>query len=345
MQKVKVLAMWDWLDEPQLERIAAVDPRVEMVPALWNEEQRGVPNPRTESQQAERDKFIKQWLANFQPHIKDAEVIYGLRLPDDVVKLAPRLKWVQSYGAGLDFMPVTEILAHGITVTNSSPVNAPPISEFCMTYMLMHAKRMVWRGENQRAKVWKRAYNDELAGKTVGIIGPGHIGAGVAKRAAAFEMRVLATRRTYKEGEQLPFIERVFPTNQLNEMLGQCDYVICSAPLTSETRHMLGDAQFKAMKPGAYFVNISRGSVVDEPALIRALKSGQLSGAGLDVFEIEPLPESSELWALPNVIITPHVTNGLPDLVDRSVAFFCQNLRSYLDGKPLEAVIDPKKGY
>ncbi len=344
MPKLKILAMWDWLDQKHLEQMAAVDPNVEIIPALYRQ-QTAAPNPNPDAERDERRRLLASWYPNFDKHIAETVIIYGLYLPQDIAKRAPNLRWVQSYGAGLDFMPAPAMLAHGITITNSSPVNARPISEFCLTFMLMHAKRSVWRLDNQRAKSWTRGFNDELAGKTLGIIGPGHIGAGVAKRAAAFEMRVLATRRTYIPNEQVAFVDQVYPTSRLNEMLAECDYVVCSAPLTGETRHMLSTSQFAAMKPGSFFINISRGSVVDEPALTQALQSGHLSGAGLDVFEEEPLPANSALWTMPNVIITPHVTNGLVDLTDRSVRFFCENLKRYLNKQPLQAVIDPKKGY
>ena len=281
----------------------------------------------------------------FDRRIGEAEVIFGARLPKNVLEIAPKLKWVQVYGAGVDSLQGTGLLDHGVTVTSSSGINGPPISESCMMFMIMNEKSMVKRVEAQQARTWTRYTNGQLTGKTVGIVGPGSIGGGVAKRAAAFDMRVLAARRSFVQGQGMPHVDEVFPSERVNEMLAQSDYVVAAVSLTNETHGMIGEAQFKSMKPGSFFINVSRGAVVDEAALLDALKSGHLGGAALDVFAQEPLPAESEFWGLPNVIVTPHNTGGLKDHADRATQFFCENLRRYLDGQPLENRIDPVKGY
>ena len=343
MARTKVLAMWRTLDPVHLERIAATSTAIEVIPALYRD-------PALDSwlgskPPADAVRTVETWLENFPKHIGDTEVIYGQRLPDEITTIAPKLRWVHSYGAGIDPMPAPKMLAHGITITNSSPVNCPQISEFVMMYMLMHVKHGAQRVQDQAARSWKHIGNQVLFDKTLGIVGPGRIGSNVARRAKAFDMRILATRRTYSPGMTMEHVDELFPRSRLHQMLGQCDYVVVSTPLTTETRHMFSAAEFEAMKPGAFFMNVCRGSVVDEPALIRALKGGRLGGAGLDVFEKEPLSKESELWGLPNVMLTPHSSNGIADLTEKSVDFFCEQLQHYLAGQPLEAVVDPLKGY
>ena len=337
MRKVKVMVGMHQLGEEDLALVAQVDPRVEMVQGL-------VPTERLRRMTgvqpgSEMERRLDQLSQSFDRHIADTEVILGLWLPEDVTERAGKLRWVHSYGAGIDFMPAPKILARGITITNSSGVNSRPIAEFCIAYVLVHAKQIALRLEHQRNRRWKRETNAELGGKTLGIIGPGRIGMAVAVRAAAMEMRLLAVRRKQTPGVLLPPFERVYPREALGEMLAQCDYVLTTVGLSEATRRMIGDAEFAAMKRGAYFMNVGRGAVVDEAALARALESGQLGGAGLDVFEEEPLSPQSPLWGMPTVFITPHSTVALADYSRLSVEFFCQNLRRYLDGAPLENVI------
>jgi len=342
MQTIKVLVAHHMGRDEDLARIAEVGPEVEVAYGPYiDEETKG---------------FVRSYRAGgimqpplpegeFQRHIGDAEVIFGLRLPENITEIAPALKWVQVYGAGVDYLAKTSLLQHGVTMTNSSGVNSPPIAEFCLGLMLMNAKNMVKRMAAQRERRWVRYANGELGGATLGIIGPGRIGGEVARRAKAFDMRILAARRSYTLGQTLNNIDEVYPTDRLREMLGQCDYVVVAVSLTQETRHMIGKAEFQAMKPGAFFINVARGPVVDETALLEAIKSGPLGGAGLDVFEQEPLPRESEFWGLENVILTPHNSGGIRDHAKRATELFCQNLRRYIDGEPLDNAIDPAKGY
>lgn len=343
MSKIKVLVAHHMAREPDLARIRAVDSRVEVVWATYVDEMtRGW----VESYQAGGARNIPPLKpGEFERQVGDAEVIFGLRLPKNITQIAPRLRWMHVYGAGVDYLAGTGILEKGILLTNSSGVNAPPIAEFVLMYMIMHVKQMMKRIEAHRERKWVRYANDELRGATLGIVGPGHIGAEVAKRASAFDMRVLAARRSYTPGEKLPSIQTVYPMERLHEMLGQCDFVVVAVSLTKETTRLIGEAEFRAMRPGAFFMNVARGAVMDQDALIRALKSGRLGGAGLDVFDPEPLPPESELWGLPNVIITPHNSGGIKAHAQRATELFCENLRRYLKGQPLENLIDPKKGY
>jgi len=205
---------------------------------------------------------------------------------------------------------------------------------------------------------WTCCQPTELRGSTVGIVGYGSIGREVARLAKAFGMCVLALkRRSESAGEQGAFEmaglgdpagvlpDALYGTEQLREMLAQCDFVVLAVPLTQETRGMIGEAELRAMKPTAYLVNIARGEVCDEAALIRALQDGWIAGAGLDVFAQEPLPETSPLWTLPNVILTPHISGFTPVYEQRAVDIFCENLRRYIAGQPLLNLVDKSTGY
>ena len=342
MDKVKVLVAHYFGSAADAEVIAAVDSRVEVVYAPY------VDAGAREFMRSYRGgdvQAVEEDTGEFHRRLGEAEVIFGTGLPENILAFAPKLKWVHAYAAGVDSLAGTGLLENGVALTSSKGINGPPIAEFCLMFMLMNEKDMVKRVEAQARREWTRYSNGLLAGRTVGVIGLGTIGSSVAQRAAACEMRVLAARRTYIHGQDVPNVDQVFPSDRLNEMLAQCDYVVVAVSLTEETRGMIGGAEFGAMKPGAFFINVSRGEVVDEATLVDALKSGRLSGAALDVFTQEPLPEDSEFWGLPNVIVTPHNTGGLDDYNDRATRFFCENLRRYLDGQPLESTIDPVKGY
>ena len=343
MSNVKVLVAHHMGRDEDLAAIAAVDPRVDVAYGPYIDEM--------------TKDFVRSYRAGgtmrtpdlpegeFQRHVAEAEVIFGLRLPKNITEVAPKLKWVQVYGAGVDYLDGTGLLEKGVALTNSSGVNGPPIAEFCLMLMLMHAKRMVVRIEAQARREWTRYANGELAGKSLGIVGPGRIGGEVARCASAFDMRILAARRSYEPGQSLPHVDEVYPSQRLREMLGQCDYVVVAVSLTPETRGMISEAEFSAMRDGAFFINVSRGAVVDEDALLRALKDGPLGGAGLDVFQQEPLSPESGFWGLPNVIVTPHNSGGIRDHAARATQLFCENLKRYLAGQPLDNAIDPTKGY
>ncbi len=341
--KVKVLVAHHAARPGDLAAIEAADPRIEVAHATYVDE---MTHSWVESYKASGTSMGPELKpGEFEKQVGDAEVIFGLRLPKNITQIAPRLKWVHVYGAGVDYLAGTGILEKGITLTNSSGVNAPPIAEFVLMYMLMHVKQMMKRVEAQQRRKWVRYPNDELREKTLGIVGPGRIGSEVALRAKPFGLRVLAARRSYTPGQRLPSVDEVFPMARLHEMLRQCDFVVVAVSLTKETKDLIGEAELQAMKRGCFFMNVSRGATVDQEALTRALKSGHLGGAGLDVFEPEPLPPDNELWGLPSVIITPHNSGGIREHARRATELFCENLRRYLKGQPLENLIDPKTGY
>jgi phosphoglycerate dehydrogenase-like enzyme len=283
--------------------------------------------------------------------LAEMEVLFTSPLmPPDLGERAPNLRWVQLTSAGADRLLDSPLVRGDVTVTTASGIHAVPIGEYVFGVMLAFAKGLPGAMRAQAERTWRPYLAEELHGKTVGIIGLGAIGGYVAKLAAADGMRVLAIRRSAagrKTGGETgnPDVGELLPPSDLPYLLSQSDYVVIAVPLTAESRGLIGEAELRSMKPTARIVNIARGSVIDEPALIRALTEGWIAGAALDVFEREPLPAESALWALDNVLLTPHISGGTPRYMERAVDLFCDNLRRYLDGRPLLNVVDPERGY
>ncbi len=273
----------------------------------------------------------------------DAEIILAGRWSDDLWKAAPNLRWVQSSGAGVERFLTPEFIASAIILTNAAGVYAIPIADHVIAFMLAFSRGFPRYLRNQLDRKWEWGGGDELADKTLGIIGLGGIGAEVAKRAKAFGMRVIAIRR--RPDRPSPFADEARGPDSLPWLLAECDYIALCAALTPQTRHLIGVAELSLMKPTARLINIGRGRLIDEPALISALQSGRLAGAGLDVFAEEPLPSDSPLWGMPNVIITPHSSGSSPRSHDRLMDLFCDNLHRYLAGEGLLNLVDKREGY
>jgi phosphoglycerate dehydrogenase-like enzyme len=213
--------------------------------------------------------------------------------------------------------------------------------------MLQHAKNLDRLRRDRAERVWRHTYSDTLEGKTLCVVGMGNIGRAIAARARPFGVRVVGVKRSVREGDPAwRHADALYATDRLHDALGQADYVAVTLPGTPETRHLVDAAAIGAMKQGAYFANVGRGTVVDEEALVEALRGGHLSGAALDVFEVEPLPQESPLWELQGVIVSPHATDMVPTLInERQTDLFCDNLRRYLDGETLVNVLDKKLLY
>jgi len=292
-----------------------------------------------------------------------AEVLYsygGSKLPP--LELAPKLRWVQFHSAGIDHLLESEIWHSDIQLTSASGIHAPNMGQYIMAQLLAWANRTPsWlfyqrRGEWPRDR-WDKFLPSELRDGTLGILGYGSIGREVARLAKAFGMTVLASKRDARnirdQGYALPgsgdaegvVADRIYPAAATRSMAAECDYLVVTLPLTPATRNLVDEALLKAMKPTAFLVNVGRGGVVDEAALIKALKKGWIAGAGLDVFEKEPLPADSPLWSMDNVILSPHVSGFTPHYDDRVVNLFCTNLGRYLAGEPLINLVDRNAGY
>lgn len=275
----------------------------------------------------------------------EVDVIVGWNVSREAVQRAGRLRWIHSTAAGVDQLLHPEILERDIILTTSSGIHAESITEHVLALMLAFARRLHVAIRNQLAHRWDRpsTVGRELRGKTVGILGLGHIGREVAARAVALGMRVIGTKHTR---EPVPHADRVLGPEGLDEVLREADYLVITLPLTSETRGLIGPRELGVMKPSAYLINVARGAIVQEAALIEALRQGRLAGAGLDVFEREPLPQDSPLYEMEQVILTPHVSGGGgTGYYDRAIPLFCENLRRYLTGEPLVNVVDKRRGY
>jgi phosphoglycerate dehydrogenase-like enzyme len=280
--------------------------------------------------------------AAFRREIPEAEILISFAVPAQALLEAKKLRWVQAVSAGVDFLfPVRDRLGH-LIVTNARGVHGPIMADYVVGAMAMLQADMPRMFRNQAAKKWDRWARPPLSNQTLGVVGLGAIGQGIAKAAAALGMTVLGVRRS---GEPTPHVSEVFKSDGLREMLPRCDFVAVVLPGIPETDMAFGAAEFTAMKKGAFLINVSRGSVVDEKALIAALQSGQVAGACLDVFAKEPLPGDNPLWSMPNVIVTPHIA-GLRDDTPAIVAeIFLHNLDAYRRGAPMRNVVDLTRGY
>ncbi|MCM3092933.1 MULTISPECIES: D-2-hydroxyacid dehydrogenase [unclassified Cytobacillus] len=285
--------------------------------------------------------------ANWQKEIKKAEVIAGWKkeLKEMVLEGNSKLRWFQSWSAGVDSLPLADMESQGIQITSANGVHANPISETIFALMLGLTRKIHTYVKNQQAKIWHHSgLKLEIHNKTLGLIGTGAIGKETAKIAKAFGMKVIGVRHSGKPEE---YIDEMYTSGQLNDVLPQCDYVVISLPLTQETRQLFGADQFALMKDSAFLINIGRGEIVNERDLIGALQNGEIAGAGLDVFEKEPLSEDNPLWELDNVIVTPHTAGSTEHYNKRVIEdIFIPNLKEYIaSGIPDINRVDYKKGY
>lgn len=273
--------------------------------------------------------------------LAQAEVVLGLDLPPDMATLAPRLAWVQATGAGIEHLRGVG-LPPSVTVTNVAGVSALSISEFVIARILAAWKRLEELATNQQAHRWEPAYGRVLAGSTVTVVGLGSIGSAVAARARGLGMSVTGIRR---HPAPHPACTDVVGPDRLLEALGTADAVVAAAPATPETVNLFDAQAFAAMRPGAFFCNVGRGTAVDEEALVQALMSGKLGAAALDVTQVEPLPPDSPLWDAPHLAISPHCSVSLDRYIPEVYAVFAENLGRFVRGEPLRNVVDLARGY
>ena len=267
---------------------------------------------------------------------------------DEVIKLmavAPDLEWIHSRYAGLDKLLFPELIASPVPLTNGSGVFSQSLGEFIIAGILYFAKDLVRMKKAQAEKRWEVFDVREIRNRTLGIVGYGDIGRAIASRAQALGMTVLGHRRLteWREGDQ--FVAKIYASDQLHEMLPLCDFVAVAAPLTPSTFHMMSTAEFNAMKPEAIVMNVGRGPVIDEAAMVAALQAGTIAGACLDVFEVEPLPPDSPLWDMENVLISAHTADHTQDWLDDAVRFFVEQYGRWTRGETLKNVVDKHAGY
>jgi len=281
-----------------------------------------------------------------EPFVNDIEVAVGW-ISRKLLKRFENLRWFQQWGAGADWlMDHPEMVAKDFILTNMSGLHAIPISEHIFSLMLAFARDLPRAVKAQDRGGWSKhgTYNVfELAGTTMVLIGVGAIGTRTAQIANAMGMRVLGVRRN--PDIHVAGVESMVGPGNLMDVLPMGDFVVLTVPLTPETRGLIGESELKAMKSSAYIFNIGRGGTIQEKFLVKALQDGWIAGAGLDVFETEPLPPESPLWAMDNVIITPHYSGLTPYYAERGLAIFTDNLRRYQAGRPLKNVVDKELTY
>ena len=312
-----------------------------------------------------------------EEHIRDAEIFFGWSLRGEQVRAAKKLRWIHSTAAAVHQLMSPELRESGIIVTNARSVHGPVVAEHAIALMFALAKRVPDALRYQQQHVWGQEqisyghpHPSELAGSTLGLIGYGAIGAEIVRRAVGLEMRVLVVRQhPEKENNALPSRARaadaatslttsfapgvegllsdaeIFGVDRLDDVIPQSDFLVLAAPVTEKTGHFVNAERLARMKPTAYIINIARGALIDEAALIDALRNRRIGGAGLDVFDHEPLPADSPLWDLDNVLITPHTAATSDHMWERHYALIKENLRRYLAGEPLLGLVNKRVGY
>jgi phosphoglycerate dehydrogenase-like enzyme len=280
----------------------------------------------------------------------DATVIFNWSLVGDlqreVFRMCPNLEWVHSRAAGLDGLLFPELVESPVRLTNARGVFSESLGEFVVGAILYFAKDLRRMIRNQAAGVWEPFDIVEVRGQTVGIVGYGDIGRAVATRVRALGMRVLAVKRHGPAvPEADPLAERIYGPEGLVEMISRSDYVVAAAPLTPETVGLIGAPELAAMKPDAVLINVGRGPVIEEAALVEALSEKRIKGAALDVFDTEPLPQGHPFYKLENVLLSPHCADHTPDWLDQAMRFFLAQFERFRKGEPLKNVVDKKMGY
>jgi phosphoglycerate dehydrogenase-like enzyme len=315
-----------------------------------------VPGVELADRQCRTDDEVGELVSN------GCDVLLTYRVPKDIATRARGLKWIQLLSAGADHVLGGSLKGFAIPVATSSGIHATPIAEYTLASMLAYAHRLHLAIRAQTRHEWMRsgAFRgsvDEIRGGTLGIIGYGSIGRETARLAAAFGMKILALKRNPNDrvdpgwspaglGDPNGTIPaRFFGPDDREAILRESDYISVTLPLTDHTRKFIGEHEFTAMKPGAYLVNIGRGEVIEERAMAAALAAAKIGGAGLDVFEHEPLESSSPLWDLENVIMTPHISGANRGYMDKACELFAENLKRFAANRPLLNVVDPNLGY
>ena len=321
-----------WLTDAHSAQLLAVSPRVRLLHTTRAALERFTPEP---------DDAAEVLLLE-----SSGDEPYQDEIPADSLArlVTPALRWVQSCSSGIGHILNLGLLADDVLLTNAAGVHADALAESALAAMLSHAKRLPERRDLQQQRAWRELHCRDLRDATLVILGTGHIGNATARLADAFRMRVIGVRRT-ERGPALPHYDVVMSQRHLHLAFAKADYVLIACPLTAETEGLIDAAALTVIKPGAYLLNVSRGKVVREDALLHALASGRLSGAYLDAHAQEPLPMEHPLWDAPGVTIIPHDSHSSPFIGDNIVDLFSDNLRRYIAGEPLRNLIDRQRGY
>ena len=275
-------------------------------------------------------------------HISDVEILYGVVL-EEALPHATSLQWVMQPFVGVERSMYPAFKESPITLINSKRLYGPQLAEHAFALLLSLTRGINTQLDLMREKEWKWLPCVEVSGMTMGILGLGGIGRAVAQRAKAFGFEVIAVDP--EPMEKPDTVDELGQLNQLHKFLSRSEVLMVCCPITPQTHKLLSHAEFDALPEGCYFINVSRGKVVDEDALVAALKSGKLAGAGLDVTYTEPCPPDNPLWALPNVILTSHTAGASQNIAKRAMQTFLDNMHRYVNGEPLINVVDKEKGY
>jgi phosphoglycerate dehydrogenase-like enzyme len=288
---------------------------------------------------------------NILEQMADVEIMFGISLRVEQFLAAPGLRWIHSQAAAVHQFMFPELINSGVILTNAREVHGPVVAEHVLGLILALAKMIPMSVRLQQQRVWgqdiiwdSRPRIREIAGATLGLVGLGSIGRNLARHAAAMGMNVIAVRQ-HPAKQKPESVQEVLSVSQLDQLLARSDYVVLAAPVTPATAGLIGREQLAQMKPEACLINVGRGPLVDEAALVEALRNKSIGGAALDVFEEEPLPPESPLWELENLLITPHLGGMTDKLWERHYALFAENLRRYLSDEPLLGLVDKKGGY
>jgi phosphoglycerate dehydrogenase-like enzyme len=337
-----------FFEEEFVRRFRGVDDRLEILyrpelvpPPRWEGDHNGPEG--WERTPGEEEEFLGM--------LAEAEVLYDFPRGHvgDLMEVAPKLRWVQGSmaGAGEVARSAGLLTRDEVVVTTASGIYSGPLAEFVLMGMLQYVKGLDLLRRDKAKRTWRQGTTGTLERKTLCVVGTGSIGRAIADRARPFGMRVVGVKRAVRADDAAwNSFDELYETKDLGETLGLADFVALTLPGTPQTEGLFDAQTITAIKPGAYFANVGRGRVVEEAALVEALQSGHLSGAALDVFEVEPLPEESPLWGMDNVIISAHTTDVVPELINAAQAdLFCENLRRYLAGDELLNVLDKRLLY
>jgi phosphoglycerate dehydrogenase-like enzyme len=285
-------------------------------------------------------------FARAAPHA-DVILHWSAELPvfEEVWRMSPRIRWVHSLSAGLDGVLFPALAESPVPLTNARGAFSEALGEFAIGAILFFAKDFRRMVRNQMAGCWEEFDTVEIRGQTVGIVGYGDLGRAVAWRAHALGLKVLALRRRPEFARGDPHVDQIFSLDRLHEVLARSDYVVAAVPFTPESRGLIGKAEFEAMKPSAVLINIGRGPVVDERALVDALAGKRIRGAALDVFDVEPLPAGHPFYKLENVLLSPHCADHTPDWKERTMRLFLENFERFRRGEPLANLVNKQLGY
>jgi phosphoglycerate dehydrogenase-like enzyme len=328
----------------EIERLRALDPRLEIVVEPYVDG--SALRTRRSAPDFERGSVPEPDLTPRQrAALSRLDVALALDLPFDTPRVAPRLRWVQAVGSGIGQLRSAGLAGTGIRLTNAAGTSAPEIAEFVLARILEHHKRLPDLWVAQRRSSWQMLFGNGLTDRTIGLVGYGAINAEVARLACAFGMRVVVSRRHPSAGGELPGVAAVHPPEELAEMVADCDVVVAAVPETDDTIALFDRDLFAAMKPGAFFCNVGRGSAVVDDALVAALRSGHLAGAALDVFNQEPLPADHPYWRLPGLALSAYCSSVPVASIARVHELFRQNLARFLAGEALLNEVDLQIGY